>query len=83
MQYKQAVRILTEIVKTPNVPVKVALAAIRLFLRRDGFPRLGPYRKRSPQQVLWRVASDSLRSPDERWVALLRLIRQTPRSASA
>src|ERR1700746_982537 len=77
VQYKQAVRILIEIVQTPNVQTEVALAAARVFCRRGAFPRLGPYTKRSTAQVLWRLASDSTHSPEARWKALRKLLAHT------
>jgi hypothetical protein len=74
VQYKQVARILIEVIQTPNVPIKVALAAARLFCRRDGFPRLGPYKKRSSAQMLWRLASGSTHNPEMRWKALQKLL---------
>jgi hypothetical protein len=82
VQYKQAVRIMLEIVKTPNVPTEIALAVIRLFCKLDAPPRLGPYRKRSVEQMLWSVASDSTHSPEVRWRALRKLlVNSTPKSS--
>jgi hypothetical protein len=74
MQYKQVKRILIEIVQAPSVPTRVALAAARLFCRREAPPRLGPYAKRSLPQALWRLASDSTSAPGVRLKALRKLI---------
>jgi hypothetical protein len=75
MQYKQAPRILIEILQTPGVPTKVALAAARLFCGLGALPRLGPYQKRSIGQVLWRLASTSGVGAEIRWKALRKLLR--------
>jgi hypothetical protein len=74
VQYKQVARILIEVIQTPSVPIEVALAAARLFFRLDALPRLGPYKKRSAAQVLWRLASDATDSPEARWWALRKLL---------
>jgi hypothetical protein len=83
VQYKQANRILIEVIQTPNVPVKVVLAAARLYCRRAVLPRLGPYPKRSRAQVLWRLASGSANSPELRWLALRKLLAVSARATTA
>ena len=76
MQYKQALRIAWEICDTPDTAPKVQLAVLRsLLLHGSGFPKLGPYRKRSPEQALWRVASNSQLGGAERWEALRQLLQ--------
>jgi hypothetical protein len=80
MQYKQAKRILMEVIGTPHVPTEVTLAAIRLFFS-NSLPQLGPYTKRSTEQALWRLASDSTCSPEARWKALRKLLLAVKRSA--
>ena len=75
MQYKQAPRILWEILDNPNLATKIKLAVVRLFIRRQSFPKLGPYRKRSPEQALWRIASNPGIAGAERWNALRKLLR--------
>lgn len=74
MQYKQAPRILLEIVKDGRSSAKVKLAVIELLMRLDPLPRLGPYKKRSAEQALWRMASDSNGKPAERWTAIRALL---------
>jgi hypothetical protein len=74
MQYKQVARILAEITSDVQAPTKIVLGASRLLLEHDTQPKLGPYRKRSASQSLWRVASDSNRSSKERWAALRKLL---------
>jgi hypothetical protein len=76
MQYKQVPRIALEIHDTPDTPLKVRLAALQLLGRRRKPPKLGPYRKRSPEQALWRMASNSQLGGAERWKALRKLIRR-------
>lgn len=83
MQYKQVVRIMMEIVKTPDVPTEVLLAVTRAFCRLDIPPKLGPYPKRSIPQVLWRIASDSTGNPEVRWRTLRRLLKATPKPSPA
>ena len=75
MQYKQAARILIEIIQTPNLPIKIGLAAVRLF-GRDALPlpKLGPYRRRSIEQALWRLASGTSLVAEVRWMALRKLL---------
>ena len=75
MQYKQANRILLEIIQNQHVPIEIVLAATNVLCGRQPPPKLGPYRKRSPEQSFWRVASDSMRSGAERWCALSKLLR--------
>lgn len=74
MQFKQIQRIVVEIIETPNVPIKVVFAAVRLFSGDGAFPRLGPYTKRSAAQMLWRLASSSASAPEVRWRALRKLL---------
>jgi hypothetical protein len=74
MQYKQAERILIEIIRTPAAPVPIVLAAIRLLSRRLPLPRLGPHSKRTAGQTLWRSASSSASHPEVRWEALRTLL---------
>jgi hypothetical protein len=74
MQYKQVARILAEITSDVKAPTKIVLRASQLLLEHDTLPMLGPYRKRSASQSLWRVASDSNRSSKERWAALQKLL---------
>jgi len=73
MQYKQVPRIVIEIFDTPNTPQEALLAALR-FLASEDFPKLGPYRRRSREQALWRIASDAQLGGAERWEALRRLL---------
>jgi hypothetical protein len=73
MQYKQARRILVEIIRMPGVPIQIVFAAARMFSV-DPLPKLGPYRKRSAAQTLWRLASESSYSPEVRWKALHKLL---------
>jgi hypothetical protein len=77
MQYKQVPRIVVEIC-TPNALLETRLAGLCLLaslVNRPNLPKLGPYRKRSPEQALWRIASDCERDPEERWIALQNLLR--------
>jgi len=74
MQYKQIYRILAEIIG-PGTPVKIVLATSKFLVKNNEvLPKLGPYKKRSAGQLLWRVASDSTRSPEERWDAVEKLL---------
>jgi hypothetical protein len=78
MQYKQVPRIVVEICTTRNAPLEIRLADLPLLaslVNRPNLPKLGPYRKRSPEQALWRIASDCKRDPEERWIALQNLLR--------
>jgi len=74
MQYKQARRTLLEIATDKRTSAKVKVAIIELLMRLDPLPRLGPYKKRSPEQALWRIASDSEGRPSERWAAVRTLL---------
>ena len=47
----------------------------RLVASGKSFPKLGPYRKRSPEQALWRVASNAQLGGAERWEALRQLLQ--------
>jgi hypothetical protein len=76
MQYKQVLRIASEIHDTPDTPVTVRVAALQLLACRRKPPKLGPYRKRSPEQALWRMASNSQLGGAERWKALKKLMRR-------
>ena len=76
MQYKQISRILAEIVG-PGTPVRIVLATSKFLVKNEVLPKLGPYKKRSAGQLLWRLASDSTRSPEERWDAVEKLLRPT------
>ena len=73
MQYKQISRILAEIVG-PGTPVRIVLATSKFLVQNEVLPKLGPYKKRSAGQLLWRVASDSTRTPEERWDAVDKLL---------
>lgn len=75
MQYKQASSILLELFEAPEVPVKMKLAIGRFLTRSKGFPKLGPFRKRSLEQGLWRVASKSETPYALRWQAVKKLLR--------
>ena len=74
MQYKQAPRILIEILESRDLPVEEQLKLIRIYHQADKWPKLGPFKKRSPAQVLWRLASDGQRPGPERWAALEKLL---------
>jgi hypothetical protein len=74
MQYKQTPRILGEIVGSPGVRPATVLAAADLWVSSDPLPRLGPYKKRSAAQALWKLASDSSQGPQARLMALRKLI---------
>jgi hypothetical protein len=74
MQYKQISRILAEIIG-PETPIKTVLVTSNFLAKNEVLPKLGPYKKRSAAQLLWRLASDSTRSPQERWDALEKLLR--------
>ncbi len=78
MQYKQAPRMAIEILKSRDLPAEDQLNLIGMF-QAYKWPKLGPFKKRSPAQVLWRLASDSTRSGAERWAALKNLL-ETMRS---
>lgn len=78
MQYRQARRILTEILLSRRAGSEVVLPALGLLIRWEELPRLGPYRKRSTEQALWRIASDPTGRVLERWTALQRLLQLTP-----
>jgi hypothetical protein len=78
MQYKQAPRILLEILDTPELAPKIKLPLIRLLIRCESFPKLGPYRKRSSEQKLWRIASNPEISGPERWDAIRKLLQVRP-----
>lgn len=73
MRYKQVNRILSEIVSDRQVPPTIVLAIAKLAMH-GSVPKLGPYKKRSVFQALWRVASDSARSANQRWAALQKLL---------
>ena len=60
MQYKQVPRIVLEIFDIPDTPVEIRLSTMRLATS-ENFPKLGSYRKRSPEQALWRT--DNHRGP--------------------
>lgn len=64
MQYKQVLRIGMEIFSSPDTLEK-----------HESFPKLGPYRKRSPEQALWRTASNAHLGGVERWEALSHLLQ--------
>lgn len=74
MPYKQISRILAEIIG-PETPIKIVLATSNFLVKNEVLPKLGPYKKRSAAQLLWCVASDSTRSPEERWDAQEKLLR--------
>jgi hypothetical protein len=74
MNYKQMPRILGEIVGSPGVPAATVLAAADLWVSSDPLTRLGPYKKRSAAQALWKLASDSSRGPAARLTALRKLL---------
>ena len=74
MQYKQAPRILLEIAEDKKTSAKLKLVVIELLMRLTLMPKLGPYPKRSTEQVLWRVASNSKLGPRERWAAVRTLL---------
>ena len=85
MQYKQVPRIVVEIT-TPDAPLEIRLAGLRLLcslVNRPNLPKLGPYRKRSAEQALWRIASDCERHPEERWIALQNLLGRADRVREA
>ena len=73
MQYKQASRISIEILKSRDLPGEEQLKLIRIY-RANKWPKLGPFKKRSPAQALWRLASDGQRPGPERWAALKDLL---------
>ena len=75
MQYKQVPRIALEIFNSPDTPSPILIAVARLLARRGSFPKLGPYRKRSPEQALWRMASNAQLRGAERWEALRQLLQ--------
>ena len=75
MQFKQSVRILGEILADAEVKPETVFAVARLLTdERRRLPKLGPYRKRGVEQMLWRFASDSTRNPVLRWMALRKLL---------
>ena len=74
MRYKQGPRILLEIAEDERASAKVKLAAIELLMRLRPMPRLGPYPKRTAEQGLWRLASNSKLRPRERWAAVKTLL---------
>lgn len=59
MQYKQVLRIGSEILSSPDTLPPIQIAVARLLVGYESFPKLGPYRKRSPEQALWRMASNA------------------------
>jgi hypothetical protein len=73
MRYKQATTILLEILESPGVPTSARFKIVDLILK-TALPQLGPYKKRSVNQVLWRMASDSARPWRERWHAIRLLL---------
>jgi hypothetical protein len=81
MQYKQVLRIGLEIVSGHDTPPPIQMAVARLFAGLGSFPRLGPYRKRSPEQALWRMASNSQLGGAERWEALRQLLQMMTTTA--
>jgi hypothetical protein len=86
MQYKQISRILAEIIG-PGTSVKIVLATSKFLAKNEVLTKLGPYKKRSTGQLLWRAASDSTRSPEERWDAVEKLlspaVRKTQRQVQS
>jgi hypothetical protein len=83
MQHKQAPRIALEIFDTPDTPPQIRLAVLRFLANSCGFPKLGPYQKRSPEQALWRMASNAQLGGPERWEALRQLLQMmTPTAES-
>ena len=76
MQYKQARRILTEVIlMNKDLAVKLQLRLIDMLLKND-LPKLGPFQKRSPAQILWWISSDASRQAVERWAALEKLLEE-------
>jgi hypothetical protein len=75
MQYKQVPRIALEIHDAPETPEEVRVPALHLLSCRRRLPKLGPYRKRSLEQALWRMASDSQLGGAVRWKALKPLLQ--------
>jgi len=73
MQYKQASRIVREILLRQNLPLKINLKLVSMVYR--DWPKLGPFKKRSAEQTLWKVSSDGDRSGRERWAALEELVK--------
>jgi hypothetical protein len=53
--------------------MKIMLRMAPMISRKD-WPKLGPFKKRSSEQVLWRVASDAERPAVGRWTAFKKLI---------
>jgi len=81
MQYKQVFRIAWEIFDIPDTPVEMRLAIVRFLANSRSLPRLGRYRKRSPEQALWRAASNAQLGGAERWEALRTLLAMNPPTA--
>jgi hypothetical protein len=81
MQHKQVPRIALEIFDTPDTPLDIRLAVLRFLANSRSFPKLGPYRKRSPEQALWRIASNAQLGWAERWEALRHLLQMMATTA--
>lgn len=81
MQYKKVPRIAFEIFDIPDTPVEIRLTVLRFLASGRSFPKLGPYRKRSPEQVLWRIASNAQLGGAERWEALMQLLEMNVTTA--
>ena len=79
MQYKQAQRILLEIMEESGIPAKIVLKTSELLIQGE-LPKLGPYKKRSHEQTLWRMASDKKTGFLKRWQAVRILIGDPERS---
>lgn len=81
MQYKQLPRIALEIFDITDTPLEIRLAVLRFLAHSRSFPKLGPYRKRSREQALWRMASNAQLGGAERWEALRQLLQMMTTTA--
>jgi hypothetical protein len=70
MRYKSPATILNQIARRGSA--KVRLQAVELLSRR--LPILGGYRRGSPENLLWQIASDSSITPSKRYRALCTLL---------
>ena len=74
MLHKQISRILAEVMG-PETPIKTILVTSNFLVKNEVLPKLGPYKQRIDAQLLWRLANDTTRSPQESWDALEKLLR--------
>jgi hypothetical protein len=71
MRYKQPAAVLADLAVKGSA--KIRLQAIQL-LSQPALPRLGGYASGSPENLLWRIASDTKVPAGKRFIALSQLL---------